>query len=160
MFCRILCCFVAKSLFYAIYAVLSRFTRMGVEKIGPKILSVKKKGQIWGMGGRLQYLYNGSCGLWAQVRPLSCARCDNQVTSQATKNLFIKRQFASHPNALLGFLVLHQMQNALFDNSVPHQQPEHQIHWAQHVDLTWVPSLWGSGCSWTLVVPLKNQTFL
>ena len=36
-------CFVAKT-------VLSRFTRFGVEKIGPKILSVEKKGQISGMG--------------------------------------------------------------------------------------------------------------
>ena len=58
MFCRILCCFVAKSLFYAIYAVLSRnlFCRylraLAWRKIGPKILSVEKKGQMWGM--RLQ----------------------------------------------------------------------------------------------------------
>ena len=35
-------CFVAKS-------VLSLFTRFGVEKIEPKILSVEKKGQISGM---------------------------------------------------------------------------------------------------------------
>ena len=35
-------CFVVKS-------VLSRFTRPGVEKIVPKILSVEKKGQISGM---------------------------------------------------------------------------------------------------------------
>ena len=55
MFCRILCCFVAKSLFYAIYAVLSRnlFCRylraLAWRKIGPTILSVEKKGQISGM---------------------------------------------------------------------------------------------------------------
>ena len=55
MFCCILCCFVAKSLFYAIYAVLSRnlFCRdlcaLAWRKIGPKILSVEKKVQIWGI---------------------------------------------------------------------------------------------------------------
>ena len=56
MFCRILCCFIAKFLFYAIYAVLSRnlFCRdlraLAWRKIGPTILSVEKKGQISGMG--------------------------------------------------------------------------------------------------------------
>ena len=60
MFCRILCCFVAKSLFYAIYAVLSRnlFCRylraLAWRKIGPKILSVEKKGQISGMPKRVK----------------------------------------------------------------------------------------------------------
>ena len=55
MFCRILCCFVAKSLFYASYAVLSqnlfcRYLRaLAWRKIEPKILSVEKKGQISGM---------------------------------------------------------------------------------------------------------------
>ena len=55
MFCRILCCFIAKFLFYAIYAVLSRnlFCRnlraLAWRKIGPTILSVEKKGQISGM---------------------------------------------------------------------------------------------------------------
>ena len=55
MFCRILCCFVAKSLFYAIYAVLSRnlFCRylraLAWRKVGSKSLSVEKKGQISGM---------------------------------------------------------------------------------------------------------------
>ena len=39
-------CFVA---LYAIFAVLSRFTRFGVEKNWAKILSVEKKGQISGM---------------------------------------------------------------------------------------------------------------
>ena len=57
MFCRILCCFIAKFLFYAIYAVLSQnlFCRdlraLAWRKIGPKILSVEKKGQISGMLG-------------------------------------------------------------------------------------------------------------
>ena len=56
MFCRILCCFIAKFLFYAIYTVLSRnlFCRnlraLAWRKIGPTILSVEKKGQISGMG--------------------------------------------------------------------------------------------------------------
>ena len=55
MFCRILYCFVAKSLFYAIYAVLSRnlFCRdsraLAWRKIEQKILPVEKKGQIWSM---------------------------------------------------------------------------------------------------------------
>ena len=55
MFCRILCCFIAKFLFYAIYAVLLRnlFCRdlraLAWRKIGPTILSVEKKGQISGM---------------------------------------------------------------------------------------------------------------
>ena len=55
MFCRILCCFIAKFLFYAIYAVLSRnlFCRdlrtFVWRKIEPKIASVEKKWQIWGM---------------------------------------------------------------------------------------------------------------
>ena len=55
MFCRILCCFVAKSFFYVIYAVLSRnlFCRglraLTWSKIEPKIVTVQKKGQIWGM---------------------------------------------------------------------------------------------------------------
>ena len=50
-----LCCFDAKSLFYAIYAVLSRnlFCRylraLAWRKIEPKFLSVEKKGQISGM---------------------------------------------------------------------------------------------------------------
>ena len=52
MFCRILCCFVAKSFFYVIYAVLSRnlFCRglraLTWRKIEPKIVTVEKKGQI------------------------------------------------------------------------------------------------------------------
>ena len=56
MFCRILYCFVAKSLFYAIYAVLSRnlFCRdsraLAWRKIEQKILPVEKKGQIWSKG--------------------------------------------------------------------------------------------------------------
>ena len=55
MFCRILYCFVAKSLFYAIYAVLSRnlFCRylraLAWRKIEQQILPVEKKGQIWSM---------------------------------------------------------------------------------------------------------------
>ena len=55
MYCRILCCFIAKFLFYAIYAVLLRnlFCRdlraLAWRKIGPTILSVEKKGQISGM---------------------------------------------------------------------------------------------------------------
>ena len=63
MFCRVLCCFVAKSLFYAIYAVLSRnlFCRylraLAWRKIGPKILSVELKGQISGM--HLPWMYKG-----------------------------------------------------------------------------------------------------
>ena len=50
-----LCCFVANSLFYAIYAVLSHnlFCRnlrtLAWRKNGPNILSVEKKGQISGM---------------------------------------------------------------------------------------------------------------
>ena len=63
MFCRILCCFVAKSLFYAIYAVLSRnlFCRylraLAWRKIGPKILSVEKKGQISGSLTKLREIF-------------------------------------------------------------------------------------------------------
>ena len=55
MFCRILCCFVAKSLFYAIYAVLSRnlFCRylraLAWRKLGQKFCLWRKKDkyQVW-----------------------------------------------------------------------------------------------------------------
>ena len=55
MFCRILCCFVTKSLFYAIYAVLSqnlfcRYLRaLAWRKLRQKICLWRKKGQISGM---------------------------------------------------------------------------------------------------------------
>merc|ERR1711894_627577 len=57
----ILCCFVEESLFYAIYAVLSRnlfcryYRALAWRKIEPKILSVEKKGQISGMIAYLMY---------------------------------------------------------------------------------------------------------
>ena len=49
------------------------------------------------------YLYTDSCGLSAQVRPLSCEQChhENQGTSQAANNRLINLlQFASHPTSL------------------------------------------------------------
>ena len=55
---NVLCCLVANSLFYGIYAVLSQnlFCRdlraLAWRKIGPNILSVEKKGQISGMSQR------------------------------------------------------------------------------------------------------------
>ena len=47
---------------------------------------------------KLQYLYNESCGLRAQLRPLSCkhSHCGNQATSQAKNNFFMKSKFASN----------------------------------------------------------------
>ena len=56
MLCCVLCYIVAKSLFYAIYAVLSRnlfcpdLRAFAWRKIGSKFLSVEKNGQISGMG--------------------------------------------------------------------------------------------------------------
>ena len=70
MFCRILWCFVAESLFYAIYAVLSRdlflsrITRFGVEKIGPKILRKKDKHQVWSIVTVASSCWSGHLNWW------------------------------------------------------------------------------------------------
>ena len=71
MFCCILCCFIAKFLFYTIYAVLSRnlFCRdlraLAWRKIEPKIFSVEKKGQISGMVSDSVWII--SKGVWGSI---------------------------------------------------------------------------------------------
>ena len=65
MFCRILCCFVAKSLFYAVLSqnLYCRYLRaLAWRNIGPKILSVEKKDkyQVWkkGVCSVCEYVYS------------------------------------------------------------------------------------------------------
>ena len=93
MFCRILCCFVAKSLFYAIYAVLSRnlFCRylraLAWRKIEPKILSVEKKGQISGMNTeenvitseKWKFMISVFCVLWEVFFSMFSKRFDTDL---------------------------------------------------------------------------------
>ena len=103
MFCRILCCFVAKSLFYAIYAVLSRnlfcryLSALAWRKIEPKILSVDKKGQISGMvvGLFLQYCFqaNISAGLdsyWVKNETSHSNVTQKQFNLAATKDSVVE----------------------------------------------------------------------
>ena len=79
--------------------ILSTVTHSG-EWVGSKICWTWTwhKVKIWGYMVKLRYLYNESCGLRAQLRPLSCKHrhCDNQATSQAKNYFFIKRKFASN----------------------------------------------------------------
>ena len=59
--------------------------------------------------GQFTYLYNESCGLSAQIRPLSCEQFhhENQGMGQATNNRLINLQFPSPPTYHFNFPYRH-----------------------------------------------------
>ena len=62
---------------------------------------------------------------------------------------------AHHVDHHVDHHVAHHVDLHVVDHHMDHNVDYHVDH---HVGLTWVSAQWGSGCSWRLVIPFKNQT--